>query len=96
MGTSLNSSTEGASSQPTWARALLLVVGVAVSAAAGYVAAMAVMVLAVILGAAPLGIGDSATQQPWVTPVAVGTGLVVFGLGLRFCVLKVRRRPPAS
>lgn len=96
MGTSLNNSTNGARNLPTSARALLLVVGVAASGVAGYVAAVAVMVLAVILGAAPLGIGDSAPQQPWVTPATVGAGVIVFGLGVRFCVVKFRRRPAAS
>src|SRR5690606_21496754 len=41
MGTSLNNSTNGARNLPTSARALLLVVGVAASGVAGYVAAVA-------------------------------------------------------
>jgi hypothetical protein len=76
---------------PVWARALVLIVGAALSAAAGYVAAVGVMIVAVLLGAAPLLAGESTPQQPWVTPVAVGAGLIGLGLGLWLTVRAFRR-----
>ena len=77
---------------PTWVRWLVLAVGLTASAAVGYVTALAVTITAVIFHAAPLLVGDSTQQQPWVTPVAVGAGLFVFGLGVRLSVAVFRRR----
>jgi sterol desaturase/sphingolipid hydroxylase (fatty acid hydroxylase superfamily) len=97
MGISLSNTTSGAGrSWPTWVRALVLIVGVAVSAAVGYLTAVAVWILAVALGAAPLLAGGSTPQQPWVTPVAVGAGMIVFGLGVWFSARTVHRHPVAS
>ncbi len=76
---------------PTWVRYLVLAVGLAASAAAGYLTALVSTLAAVIVGAAPLLAGDSTPQQPWVTPVAVGAGLVVFALGVRRSVRAFRR-----
>ena len=76
-----------------WVRALVLIAGVAGSAVIGYVTAVVVMIIAVLLDAAPLLAGETTTQQPWVTPTAVGAGLIVFGLGVWLSVRMVRRRP---
>lgn len=85
---------------PTWLRWLLLVVGLAASAAAGYLAALVAILGAVAVGAAPLGlVGESTPQQPWVTPVAVVAGLVVLGLGVRLYIrmfVRRRRHPPIT
>lgn len=96
MGISLSNTTSGAGrSWPTWVRALVLIVGVAVSAAVGYLTTVAVILLAVDLGAAPL-LDESTPQQPWVTPVSVGAGMIMFGLGVWFSARTVRRHPVAS
>lgn len=95
MGISLGNTTSGARrSWPTWVRALVLIVGVAVSAAVGYLTAVAVIILAIELGAAPFL--EDTPQQPWVTPVAVGAGMIVFGLGVSFSARTVRWHPVAS
>ncbi|NYG57117.1 H+/Cl- antiporter ClcA [Nocardioides daedukensis] len=78
--------------RPTWIRALILIIGVVVSAAIGYATALAVAIFAVLVGAAPLLAGESTPQQPWVTPVAVCAGLLVFGLGVWLTVRAFRRR----
>lgn len=70
----------------------MLVVGVAASAAVGYVVAVAVMIVAILIDAAPLLAGQSTPQQPWVTPVAVGAGAIVFGLGVWLSVKTCWRR----
>lgn len=76
---------------PTWVRCLVLAAGLAASVAAGYLAALASTLAAVMLDAAPLLAGSSTPQQPWVTPVAVGAGLVVFGIGVWLSVRAFRR-----
>ncbi len=55
----------------TCARALVLTVGVLASAVAGYAAAFAVMIVAVLLDAAPLPAGQAMQQRAWATPAAV-------------------------
>jgi hypothetical protein len=84
------------STTKTWVRALVLIVGVTASAAAGYAAAFAVMIIAVANDAAPLLAGETTPQQPWVTPTAVGAGLLVFGLGVWRSVRSFRRHAAAS
>ncbi len=70
---------------------MVLAVGLAASAAAGYLAALAATLVAIVLGAAPLGLaGESTPRQPWVTPVVVGAGLLVFGLGVWLSVRAFR------
>lgn len=96
MGISLRNSTSAAGSSPTWVRALALLVGVVVSAVVGYATGLVVVIIAIIVDAAPLLAGQSTPQQPWVTPVAVGAGVIVFGFGVRFCIRKIRQRPVAS
>jgi len=97
MGISPRSTINGAGrSWPTRVRALVLIVGVAVSAAVGYATAVAVMILAVLVEAAPLLAGDSTPQQPWVTPVAVGAGMIALGFGIWLSVRTVRRHSATS
>jgi len=77
---------------PTWVRWLVLSAGLAASAAGGYLTALVVTFAAIVAGAAPLGlVGETTPQQPWVTPVAVGAGLVVLGLGAHRSVAMFRR-----
>ncbi|MEJ7833933.1 MAG: hypothetical protein WKF79_13520 [Nocardioides sp.] len=71
---------------PTWVRWLVLVLGLGASAVAGYLSMVASMIVAVMVGAAPLLAGDSTPEQPWVTPVAVGAALVGFGLPARLAI----------
>lgn len=93
----LRNTTHGAPSPwPKPIRALVLLVGVALSAVGGYVMALAVVILAVAVDAAPLLAGDSTPQQPWVTPVAVVAGMIVFGFGVVLSARTVRRHPSAS
>ncbi len=80
----------------TWVRTLGLIVGMAASAGVGYVTAVGVMIIAVLAEAAPLLAGETTPQQPWVTPTAVGAGLLVFGLGVWLSVRMFRRRPADS
>jgi hypothetical protein len=92
MRISPSTTTSGAGrSWPSWVCALVLIVGLALSAVVGYLTAVAVMILAVVLDAAPLLAGDSTPQQPWVTPVAVAAGTVVLGLGVWLTARTFRR-----
>lgn len=77
---------------PLWARGSWLVLGAALSVVVGYLAALMVIVTAVLLDAAPLGLaGEQQVAEPWVSPTAATVAVAVFGLGLWRTVRTVRR-----
>ena len=77
----------------TWVRALVLILGVVASAASGYAAAFAVMIVAVLLDAAPLLAGETAPATEPGSHPRRSVGTIVFGLGIWVTVRTVRRHP---
>lgn len=70
-------------------RWIWLVAGLTGAAVVAYGVAFAVGILAVVLGAAPLGLaGESTPTQPWVPPTVVVAAITTFTCG---AVLSARR-----
>lgn len=76
-------------------RSIWLVVGLVGAALLAYVVAYAVLLVAVFVGAAPLGLaGESTPTQPWVGPAAVVAAVATLITVARVSIRRFRRTRP--